>query len=459
MKFRKILSVALSAVMLAGSSSVAVSAKETEKKYDYVALGDSITSGFGLENPTGKFVDEPTLITTATNLAATAYRAEDVAKVIVDETHISPIATWMIGQDRIPEMLKYHEIYQKYLSEAELISILIGGNDIAINMLAPMCTEKNPIVSALGTTLIFILAGIKSEVAVQTGKQIIENNKDSIDYQTVKEAAEYIKENMNIENYIDISAENVKKVVEAIKTVNDTADIALLGMYNAYGNSLELDGQVKNLPNVVKNIFKRAIEEIAGKDIDSQEKKSMLLSVISDEITYPMQYLLMGRTIDPAMKSLNQKLKKIADETGCIFIDVYDISNECNIDPHPNAQGHHEIADIMYNELSGMIEEKMTPPAERVLLNRAAVTLEKGQNIQLNARVFPSAAIQSVKWSSSNRHVATVDENGFVTAKKAGTAVITAKTSNGKKITCTINVKKPDKKSFIMKLINSVFKR
>ena len=356
-------------------------------------------------------------------------------------------------------MLKYHEIYQKYLSEAELISILIGGNDIAINMLAPMCTEKNPIVSALGTTLIFILAGIKSEVAVQTGKQIIENNKDSIDYQTVKEAAEYIKENMNIENYIDISAENVKKVVEAIKTVNDTADIALLGMYNAYGNSLELDGQVKNLPNVVKNIFKRAIEEIAGKDIDSQEKKSMLLSVISDEITYPMQYLLMGRTIDPAMKSLNQKLKKIADETGCIFIDVYDISNECNIDPHPNAQGHHEIADIMYNELSGMIEEKMTPPAERVLLNRAAVTLEKGQNIQLNARVLPSAAIQSVKWSSSNRHVATVDENGFVTAKKAGTAVITAKTSNGKKITCTINVKKPDKKSFIMKLINSVFKR
>ena len=49
MKFRKILSVVLSAALLAGSVSFSAFAKETENKtYHYVALGDSITSGFGL---------------------------------------------------------------------------------------------------------------------------------------------------------------------------------------------------------------------------------------------------------------------------------------------------------------------------------------------------------------------------------------------------------------------------
>ena len=53
MKFKKILSVVLSAALIASSAAFAVSAKEPVKEYNYVALGDSITSGFGLENDTG----------------------------------------------------------------------------------------------------------------------------------------------------------------------------------------------------------------------------------------------------------------------------------------------------------------------------------------------------------------------------------------------------------------------
>ena len=47
---------------------------------------------------------------------------------------------------------------------------------------------------------------------------------------------------------------------------------------------------------------------------------------------------------------------------------------------------------------------------------------------------------KKAKWSSSNKSVATVSSTGRVTAKKKGTATITAKVGN-KKYTCKITVK------------------
>ena len=46
----------------------------------------------------------------------------------------------------------------------------------------------------------------------------------------------------------------------------------------------------------------------------------------------------------------------------------------------------------------------------------------------------------TVTWTSSNSNIAQVDNTGKVTAKASGTAIITAKTSNGKTATCNINV-------------------
>ena len=49
---------------------------------------------------------------------------------------------------------------------------------------------------------------------------------------------------------------------------------------------------------------------------------------------------------------------------------------------------------------------------------------------------------KKVTWSSSNKKVAAVSTKGKVTAKKKGTAIITAKVS-GKKYKCKITVKNP----------------
>ena len=67
-----------------------------------------------------------------------------------------------------------------------------------------------------------------------------------------------------------------------------------------------------------------------------------------------------------------------------------------------------------------------------VTLNKTSATLTVGGTETLTANVAPDDATdQSVTWSSDNPSVATVDANGVVTAVAAGTANITATTTDG----------------------------
>lgn len=76
-----------------------------------------------------------------------------------------------------------------------------------------------------------------------------------------------------------------------------------------------------------------------------------------------------------------------------------------------------------------------------VTLNKATLNLEVGETGKLSATVLPvSAADKSITWSSSNTDVASVNSNGTVNAKKAGTVVITATATNGKNASCTVTV-------------------
>lgn len=70
-------------------------------------------------------------------------------------------------------------------------------------------------------------------------------------------------------------------------------------------------------------------------------------------------------------------------------------------------------------------------------LSKKSMTISAGKTVTLKATV--SGSKNKVTWSSSNSKVATV-RNGVVTAKKAGTAVITA-SCNGIKKTCRVTVK------------------
>lgn len=78
--------------------------------------------------------------------------------------------------------------------------------------------------------------------------------------------------------------------------------------------------------------------------------------------------------------------------------------------------------------------------AATVKLSQTKVSLKVGQTKQLKL----TGTKKTITWSSSKKSVATVSKSGKVTAKAAGTATITAK-SSGKKYTCKVTV--TDKKA------------
>ena len=77
-----------------------------------------------------------------------------------------------------------------------------------------------------------------------------------------------------------------------------------------------------------------------------------------------------------------------------------------------------------------------------VELDKNVLTLQVTQIENLQATVFPADATdQTVTWSSSSDAVASVSQNGEVTAAKDGFAIITVTTTDGnKKATCTVTV-------------------
>ena len=91
------------------------------------------------------------------------------------------------------------------------------------------------------------------------------------------------------------------------------------------------------------------------------------------------------------------------------------------------------------------VEKKLIPITE-VYLDKSSATLTEGDTATLTATVLPENTTDSknVSWSSSNSEVAIVDANGTVTAKSAGTAIITATSENGKTASCTVTVNKKD---------------
>lgn len=86
-------------------------------------------------------------------------------------------------------------------------------------------------------------------------------------------------------------------------------------------------------------------------------------------------------------------------------------------------------------------EEVKAIEAENVSFDKTSLSLTAGSKASIKAAVTPENAVsKTLSWSSSNTAVATVDQNGTVTAQDIGTAVITAETANGKSAQCTVTV-------------------
>lgn len=95
----------------------------------------------------------------------------------------------------------------------------------------------------------------------------------------------------------------------------------------------------------------------------------------------------------------------------------------------------HITAKISNGEASCKVVVKKTT----VKLKKSRVSLENGYSVKLTAE---SSTGHPVTWKSNKKSIAVVDERGWVTAKKPGTATITA-TVDGTAASCMVTVKQP----------------
>jgi uncharacterized protein YjdB len=91
-------------------------------------------------------------------------------------------------------------------------------------------------------------------------------------------------------------------------------------------------------------------------------------------------------------------------------------------------------------QVVSMTDNGTLVPVTAVVLNQSAASMEVSQTLQLKATIKPfNASVQTVTWSSSDNEVATVDDNGVVTAIAAGNATITA-SCDGQTATCVLTI-------------------
>lgn len=92
-------------------------------------------------------------------------------------------------------------------------------------------------------------------------------------------------------------------------------------------------------------------------------------------------------------------------------------------------------AKIKNGEASALITVKPT----KITIVQKSTSIERGETVSLLASTSNKS---KVKWKSSSKSIAKVDDNGIVTGVKPGEVTITA-TANGSEATCIVKVKSP----------------
>ena len=103
-------------------------------------------------------------------------------------------------------------------------------------------------------------------------------------------------------------------------------------------------------------------------------------------------------------------------------------------------------------EITGTKRTQQNYVAQKLLLKKNAVTLKPNSSYRVEAEMVPFyASKQELTYSSNKPEIVAVSDEGFVTAKKAGSAVITVKTTDGskKKVRLKVTVRPGKPMNFI----------
>jgi len=152
---------------------------------------------------------------------------------------------------------------------------------------------------------------------------------------------------------------------------------------------------------------------------------------------------ILGVTVDDYKWNGQDLTVYITDETATAHVTVkHNSGSDKGTVEVTNYEGHfNKYYDMGWNGSNWNVYFKKSVPTTKITLDKTEVTgLLIGRNETLTA-TLDEGSTSSVVWSSSDENVATVDQNGKVTAVAKGTATITAQVyGSDLKAECVVNV-------------------
>lgn len=293
------------------------------KNYSYVALGDGITTGYGLQNHKNSFaklVSERGNYIFNDNLADVEATSGDLLKTVnaAENAHV--------------------------LKSADLVTITIGANDLwnaLYSFLADKYNEKKGTNISASDIKNFIMNG-ESE------------NIDSDLFEGVfSESIASFPESNNVKTAIEAFKTNFYRSVQKIKTINPDVTLIITTQYNPYEYAVKY--HVVPDPKVARS--------------NSNDSFEVLV-----------------QALDKALFSLNDYITSTGKGLGYDVADIYEafhsevenLRNPCfagehfTLDFHPNKYGHQVMADVIYTICLHQ-EFEITASAKTVAFDRASV--------------------------------------------------------------------------------------
>lgn len=100
-------------------------------------------------------------------------------------------------------------------------------------------------------------------------------------------------------------------------------------------------------------------------------------------------------------------------------------------------------ATTVTGNISASCTVQVTSPVQSISLSSTSATLNIDQTKRLTATISPVDYSGMIEWRTTNAKVATVDQEGLITATGSGTAIISVTADSGKTVQCTVTVKSP----------------
>lgn len=341
-----------------------------------------------------------------------------------------------------------------------LTATLTGANDVAASNGKVTWTSSNPdVVSVDGNGVVTVNADYRTngtEVTI-TATSVADNTKTATCVITVKyvpiETFE-VASGYNTEYTLGVGV--TQTVVLNVKDANNADNYTIKGITWTSDNenvTVASSNETTGIIGVSEDLRESVVAHITATSLDNPEKTVTITvtvnyvavtSIALDQTTAEMAVggdtLKLHATFNPESPSVT-KVTWTSSDNAIATVSasgVVSISNSVR----ENTTVTITATSVDNTEFSAECVITVTyVPVTEVTVASESIALKVGEGASAQAAVLPeNAGIKTLIYSSSDTSVATVDENGEITALKVGTATITVTSADNSTLTKTVTV-------------------